>query len=492
MNTDWTYMAATDLVQGIKSGAISSRELLEHSIARLESRNPSINAVVATDLAAARKKADEADAKAAQGIDLGPLHGLPITVKDTYEVPGMTCVAGAPEFRHHRPTSPAITVKRLQDAGAIIFGKTNVPYMASDLQSFNKVFGTTNNPWNIDLTPGGSSGGAAAALAAGFTALELGSDLAGSIRIPAHYCGVYGHKPTQNIVSLQGHVPGPPGTLREPTSLAVAGPMARNAHDLELMLDILLGPAAELEAGWQVRLPPTSKQSLSEFKVLLWMDDDMCPIDPRLQLLYLDVADQLEAAGATVVRGGPEGFCLEDIYPHYMSQLGAMIGVAQPAWMRRATALLGWMARAVESFINVPKHFSQFLLGANMSYGAHQQRAERIARLRRKFLQVFTEYDVILMPPTPTTAHPHEQLANLSKRKIAVGHEQRSYTDLFMWVSPVSLLGLPATSAPVGMTTGNLPTNLQIVGAPFQDKLTLRFAQLLAGVTGGFKVPPGY
>lgn len=127
-----------------------------------------------------------------------------------------------------------------------------------------------------------------------------------------------------------------------------------------------------------------------------------------------------------------------------------------------------------------------------MSYGAHQQRAERIARLRRKFLQVFTEYDVILMPPTPTTAHPHEQLANLSKRKIAVGHEQRSYTDLFMWVSPVSLLGLPATSAPVGMTTGNLPANLQIVGAPFQDKLTLRFAQLLAGVTGGFKVPPGY
>lgn len=485
-------MTAADLVQGIKSGSISSRALLEHSIARMEEKNQSINAIVSTDLVAARKLADEADEKAQQGVDLGPLHGLPITVKDTYEVPGMTCVAGAPEYRYHRPTAPAITVKRLQDAGAIIYGKTNVPYMASDLQSFNKVFGTTNNPWNIDLTPGGSSGGAAAALASGFTALELGSDLAGSIRIPAHYCGVYGHKPTQNIISLQGHVPGPPGSQREPSALAVAGPMARSASDLELMLDVLLGPSPDMEAGWRVSLPECSKQNLSDFKVLLWMDDELCPIDPALQALYLDVADKLEAKGVVVERSNPPEFCLEDLYPHYLGQLGAMIGVPQPLLLRRGMALLGFLARLVESFINVPRHFSHFLLGANMSYAIHQQREERIARIRKKFLQTFAEYDVILMPPTPTTAHRHEQLANMSKRKIAVGHEQRSYTDLFMWISPVSLLGLPATSAPVGMTSNNLPANLQIVGAPFQDKLTIRFAELLAEITGGFKTPPGF
>lgn len=492
MNTDWTYMSAAELVRGMQSGAISSRALLEHSIARVEEKNKAVNAIVNMDLDTARRLADAADAKAAQGISLGPLHGLPITVKDTYEVPGMTCVAGAPEYRYHRPTEPAVTVKRLQQAGAIIFGKTNVPYMASDLQSFNKVFGTTNNPWNLDLTPGGSSGGAAAALASGFTALELGSDLAGSIRIPAHYCGVYGHKPTQNVVSLHGHVPGPPGSLREPTSLAVAGPMARSAADLQLALDVLLGPNPSLEAGWQVHLPEPKKTDLKEFKVLLWMDDELCPIDPALQALYLTVADQLEGAGATVERGSPAGFCLEDIYPFYMSQLGAMVGVSQPRSMRYGTALLGMLTRLIESFVNVPRHFSGFLLGVNMSHATHQQREERIAQVRNRFLRTFSDYDVILMPPTPTTAHPHEQMANLSRRKIPVGHRHRSYTDLFMWVSPVSLFGLPATSAPVGMTSTNLPANLQIVGAPFQDRLTLRFAELLADVTGGFRAPPGY
>ena len=492
MSAEWNYMTATQLVRQLQTGAISSRALLEHCIARLEEKNPALNAVVETDFTSARKLADEADAKAQQGISLGPLHGLPMTVKDTYEVPGMTCVAGAPEYRYHRPQQPAVSVKRLQEAGAIIFGKTNVPYLASDLQSFNKVFGTTNNPWNTSLTPGGSSGGAAAALAAGITAAELGSDLAGSIRTPCHYCGVYGHKPTPGIVSLRGHVPGPPGTLREPSSMAVAGPMARSAQDLELLLDVLVAPPPMLETGWKVDLPTTSKQSLDQFKVLLWMDDDLCPIDPQLHYLYLEVADKLKAAGATVDRGQPAGFCLEDIYPFYLSQLGAVAGVALPLRVRSGMALMGWLARLLESFVQVPKHFSRFLQGANVSFAQYQRLDERVLQLRQRFLQVFDDYDLVLMPPTPTTAHPHEQLANLSKRKIPVGHEQRSYTDLFMWVAPVSLLGLPATSAPVGITAANLPANLQIVAAPFQDKLALRFADLLSGAVGGFRAPPGY
>ena len=492
MSAEWNYMTASQLVRQLQSGAISSRELLEHYITRLEEKNPSINAVIETDYAGARKLADEADAKAKAGISLGPLHGLPMTVKDTYEVPGMTCVAGAPEYRYHRPKQAAVAVQRLQQAGAIIFGKTNVPYLASDLQSFNKVFGTTNNPWNTGLTPGGSSGGAAAALAAGLTPVELGSDLAGSIRTPCHYCGVYGHKPTQGIVPLRGHVPGPPGTLREPTSMAVAGPMARSAQDLELLLDILVGPPPQLEAGWKVDLPAATKTSLADFKVLLWMDDELCPIDPQLRNLYLSVADALQTAGAVVEQGQPAGFSLEDIYPYYLSQLGAVAGVAQSVTVRRGMAVMGWLAQLLEAFIQVPKHFFRFLMGANVSFADHQRREERIQHLRDKFLAVFAEYDLILMPPTPTTAHPHEQLANMSKRKIPIGQAQRSYTDLFMWVAPVSLFGLPATSVPVGMTSSSLPANLQVVAAPYQDKLSLRFADLISRVVGGFQPPPGY
>ena len=492
MSADWTYMTVTQLLRQLKTGEISSRALLEHYIARLEEKNKAINAVVEMDFATARKLADEADAKFKAGVSLGPLHGLPMTVKDTYEVPGMTCVAGAPEYRYHRPKQAAVAVQRLQDAGAIIFGKTNVPYLASDLQSFNKVFGTTNNPWNTTLTPGGSSGGSAAALAAGITPAELGSDLAGSIRTPCHYCGVYGHKPTPGIISLRGHLPGPPGTLREPTSMAVAGPMARSAQDLELLLEVLVAPPPQLADGWKIDLPNCSKHSLADFKVLLWMDDDLCPIDPQLQYVYLEVADKLKTAGATVDRGQPAGFCLEDIYPFYVSQLGAVAGVSQPAMVRRSMALLGWLTRMLETFIQVPKHFSRFLKGMDMSFADYQRRDERVQHIRQNFLSVFDDYDLVLMPPTPSTAHPHEQLANLAKRKIPIGHEQRSYMDLFMWVAPVSLLGLAATSAPVGMTASNLPANLQIVAAPFQDKMALRFADLMSVSFGGFQPPPGY
>ncbi|HET8707899.1 MAG TPA: amidase family protein, partial [Pseudomonadales bacterium] len=240
MDSNWLYASAKSLLQAMQDGALSSRQLLELYIKRIEQKNAEINAVVATDLEAARKRADAADAARANGELWGPLHGLPMTIKDTYEVPGMPCTAGAPMYRNHQPSRAAVAVQKLIDAGAIIFGKTNVPLFASDLQSYNKIYGTTNNPWNKALTPGGSSGGAAAALAAGFTAAELGSDIGGSIRTPAHFCGVYGHKVTHGIISMRGHVPGPPGTLGEP-DLAVAGPMARAAGDLALLLDVVAG-----------------------------------------------------------------------------------------------------------------------------------------------------------------------------------------------------------------------------------------------------------
>ncbi len=228
------FLPAHQLLARMDAGQLSSRALLELQLARVDQCNRSIGAVVALDRDAARQRADAADKARQRGERWGVLHGLPMTIKDTYEVAGMPCTAGAPVYRDHRPQANAWAVQRLLDAGAIVYGKTNVPFMASDIQSYNAVYGTTNNPWDVLRTPGGSSGGAAAALACGLTPLELGSDIGGSIRIPAHFCGVYGHKSSHGIVSLRGHIPGPPGTLAEP-DLAVAGPLARSAQDLALM-----------------------------------------------------------------------------------------------------------------------------------------------------------------------------------------------------------------------------------------------------------------
>ncbi|WP_020410722.1 amidase family protein [Hahella ganghwensis] len=329
MSRKWIYQPASELTGKLRAGEIGSRDLLEAYIERVEEHNPAINAVVARNLEDARKHADQADQAIGRGEVLGRLHGLPLTIKDTWEVPGMACTAGAPLFRDHYPKSAAPAVKRLQNDGAIIFGKTNVPLFASDIQSYNRIYGTTNNPWDVRLTPGGSSGGAAAALAAGFTSLGLGSDLAGSIRIPAHYCGVYGHKPSHGVISLQGHIPGPLGTLGEPP-LAVAGPMARSADDLELMLDILVGPSPELSPGWEVRLPPAGKESLRDYRVLMWTEDPMCPVDDSMQQQYRDLKQRLQEAGVKVDSGAPTDVDLEHLYATYMRQLGGVIGTANP------------------------------------------------------------------------------------------------------------------------------------------------------------------
>src|SRR5690606_37586313 len=216
--------------------------------------NPALNAIVATDIEAARERARAADAALAAGESWGPLHGVPITIKDTFEVAGMPTTAGAKELRDHRPSSNAVAVQRLLDAGAIVFGKTNVPLYAGDLQTYNEVYGSTSNPWDLHRTPGGSSGGAAAALAAGLTALELGSDIGGSIRTPSHFCGVCGLKPSYGIIPSRGHIPGPPGTLSE-ADISVTGPMARSVDDLELALDILAGPDTPAAKGWRLELP---------------------------------------------------------------------------------------------------------------------------------------------------------------------------------------------------------------------------------------------
>ncbi len=491
MNTEWIYRNARQLMQGLQKGEISSRALLETYIARIEQFNPGINAVVAMDLAAARQRADEADAALAKGESWGPLHGLPITIKDTYEVPGLPCTAGAPSLRNHLPKKNAVAVQLLVDAGAIIVGKTNVPLFASDLQSYNKVYGTTHNPWNKALTPGGSSGGAAASLAAGFSALELGSDIGGSIRIPAHFCGVYGHKVTHGIISLRGHIPGPPGALGEP-DLAVAGPMARTAEDLQLLLDVVAGPSPLMQPGWQLKLPAPKQKKLEDFRVLLWIDDPLCPIDRRMTALYQQLQTTLQDNGVNVTLGSPLGMGLDDFYPLYMNLMGSIMGASRKKLERRVMGLAAPLLQKIGERFDLPKRFEHFMVGAAQSHVDWLREDEKRRRLREKFLRVFEQYDVILMPPAMTTALPHQHQPEMPMRKITVNGQKRNYADMLMWISPATLLGLPATSAPLGVTGDGVPVNLQIVGAPFQDRTTIKFAALLAKVMGGFVPPPGY
>lgn len=483
------YRSARALVAALSKGELSSRELLEAYVTRIQQHNPAINAVVALDLDGARRAADAADAAARRGEPLGPLHGLPMTIKDTWEVPGMPCTAGAPAYRQHRPAKAAVPVQRLLDAGAIPFGKTNVPYLASDLQSYNRIYGITHNPWNRALTAGGSSGGAAAALAAGFTPVELGSDIGGSIRIPAHFCGVYGHKPTHDIISMRGHIPGPPGTLSEPY-LAVAGPMARSAADLDLMLDVLAGAGPTRQPAWQLHLPPAPHGTLREFRVLLWVEDVHCPLDPRMVPVYRTLQHTLQKAGVKVDVGSPLGWDLDRLYPTYVSQLSAAIMVGAPGALRGAMRAFAPAAKLAGRVVDVPRHADRFLHGAGMSHSDWIVSMEKTQRLKEKFLTVFDDYDVILAPPALTTAFAHDHAGHLSQRKVDVAGRKRHYLDLFMWIAPATLLGLPATSAPVGRTQEGAPVNIQVIGAPFADRTTIRFAELLATVAGGFEVPP--
>jgi amidase len=308
--SDFAHKSATALVEDIKAGRISSFELLELYLQRIERLNPDLNAVVHINEEEAGNRAKKADDALARGESWGPLHGLPMTVKDTIEVEGMPCTSGAPELKAHMPHRHADVVKSLTDAGAVVFGKTNVPLYGGDMQSYNAVYGKSSNPWNPEKTPGGSSGGAAAALAAGFSGLELGSDIGGSIRVPAHFCGIYGHKPSFGIVPTRGHIPPPPGIFTGDHSMTVdimvVGPLARSIDDISMAMDLLVAPAKPEQRAWRISLPEPRKKSLKAYKLGLWLDDPNCPVDKGVGDVLQKVADDLIKKGANIYEKKPD------------------------------------------------------------------------------------------------------------------------------------------------------------------------------------------
>src|SRR5438270_6043837 len=285
------YKSATELAALIRRKKVSALELLDHFLDRIEKHNPKLNAIIWMDRERARKRAKAGDAALRQGKRLGRLHGVPMTIKESFQVAGSPTTWGVPAMKDNLTDTTAVLAQRMIDAGVTLFGKSNVPVMLADWQSYNSVYGTTNNPWDVSRTPGGSSGGSGAALAAGLTGIEAGSDIGSSIRNPAHYCGVYGHKPTWGVVSPKGHAVG--GSVSPGADIAVVGPLARGAEDLEIAMDVMAGPDEIDGRGWKLALPRSKKQKLREFKVAVLLDDRHAEVDQSVQDEIQKLADFL-------------------------------------------------------------------------------------------------------------------------------------------------------------------------------------------------------
>jgi amidase len=453
------FKSATELTSAIRRGEITSLNLLNIYLDRIQRYNDDINAVVALDIAAARVRAAEADKAIAEGQDWGPLHGLPMTIKDVFEVKGMPATSGDPKLKDYIPNRNAIAVQRLIDAGAIIFGKTNVPYHAMDFQSYNTIYGTTNNPWDLSRTPGGSSGGSAAALAVGFTPLELGSDIGGSVRFPAHYTGVFGHKTTFGIIPRYGHIPPMPGTVPEermPSApLFVLGPLARSADDLELAFNVLTTPASKDAYDPRDDLLPPRKKQFNNYRVAVWFTDSYPPseVDTEVFSVLQKAVERLRSAGINVDdKARPE---------IGLDKMNFIFGQIIQRLMQRKLPLPEWLIAEQNNIFSAWASF-------------------------------FKHYDVLLAPVSPTVAIQHDHKGTIMTRTMKINGKEKPMLNNMTWTRVAVVSRLPATVVPVGLSDSGLPVGIQIIGAKFEDRTTIAFARGLSELIGGFVAPPDY
>ena len=482
---DLAFGAASDLAGALRRKEVGSRELLDHYLSRVERLNPKINAVVELDVDRARAAAAAADEALARGDAVGSLHGLPMTIKNSIETEGIRTTSGAPELAEHVPTADAPTVARLKSAGAIVFGKTNLPLYAGDIQSYNEVHGTTNNPWDLERIPGGSSGGAAAALAAGLTSFELGSDIGGSIRNPAHFCGVFGHKPTWGIVPGLGHIPGPPGQLSD-TDVGVLGPMGRSTSDLQLGLDVLAGPDERRSVGWRLELPPARRSSLAEYRMAAWLEDPDGAVDPAVGDLLAAAVDALRGEGAKVDEARPE--VSFRAAAHLFERLVFSITTASvPETVYDVCAQIA-AAPVADDEPFMTRGARAIALRYRDWMGLNEERSRQQAAWDR----FFRDHDVLLCPITPVAAFPHDHTGGVFDRTITYAGQERPYVELLHWAGVIGVVHLPAAVVPVGRTADGLPVGIQIVGPYLEDRTVLDVAARIEAVVGGFEAPPGF
>jgi amidase len=481
--TDLPFRSATTLAADIKAKRIGCRELLELYLERIARFNPRINAVIVLDTEVARRRADAADAALAKGESWGPLHGVPMTVKESYDVVGLPTTRGLTHLRDRRAERNALSVERLLGAGAVIFGKTNVPVRLADWQSYNPIYGTTNNPWDVTRTPGGSSGGSAAALAAGLTGLEAGSDIGSSIRNPAHYCGVYGHKPTYGVVSPKGcTMPGVVAT----GDISVIGPMARSSTDLALALDIMAGPDEIDGAGWTLALPAPRRERLADYKVALMLDDPNSEVDRSVQDQLQKLGDFLAKRGARVSDRARPDIDTARAHATYIDLLrAATSGQQSDEQFAAALATVHALPKDDQSY------FARLTRANTMAHRDWLAANEQRHRMRLKWAEFFKEYDLFLCPVAASAAPPHDQQGERWERMITVNGKRVPTTDQLFWAGYTCAFFLPATAAPTGEIEG-LPVGVQITGPQYGDRSCLHFAALLEREYRAFVPPPGY
>jgi amidase len=476
------FASATRLAADLRDRKIGCVELLDFFLARAEQHNPKLNAIIVWQIDKARDRARAADEALAKGQRWGPLHGVPMTVKESFNLAGLPTTFGNPVWKDNVPAANSVVVDRLQNAGAVIFGKTNVPYMLADSQSYNDIYGTTNNPWDVMRGPGGSSGGEAATLAAGMSALGAGSDIAGSLRNPAHYCGVYGHKPTWGLIPTRGHAP--PGVVT-PTDISVVGPLARSADDLALALGILAGPDALQQAAWRVQLPAPRGRSLKDFRVAMWGSAPEAPIDDSVATLFAATVEAVRKAGAAIDESA-RPVELDENHRLFMRLLraataGRLTDEAYAEQVKLAEAL-------TPDDMSPRAHVAR---GATLSHREWGRANEARSKLRYVWREFFRRFDVLLAPVAATAAFPHDHNPDMGARRIIINGEPHPHVDI-TWAGLAALSYLPATAAPIGHTASGLPVGLQIIGPEGEDPTTIEFARLLAREIGGFTPPPGY
>jgi amidase len=453
--SDITLWSTSHQAEAIRNRDITSRELLEAMIARIEQVDPELNAVITREFDSARQAADEADSQLERGVNRGPLHGIPITIKDALEVKGMRSTGGATELHNNVPAKDADVVKAVRQAGAIVIGKTNLPRWSGDIQAYNDMFGTTNNPWNKDRVPGGSSGGAAAAVATGMSSFEIGTDIGGSIRFPASFCGVFGHKPSWGIVGSRGYIDHVQGGTAE-ADVNVHGPIARSAEDLELLLKLMIRQDGPLVT----RLQPA--KALSEMRVAVWLEHDFCKLDNEVLTVIQAAVNELEKSGIQVDRDAQP-----KIDPAEALALGLqLVGAAM-----------------------LQSHSEQQLQETDIGHHAWLEADLKRQSLRSEWSMFFENYDAIIMPVSfvPPFEHVHE--GDFSTRTLVCNGEQRPYADLVSWTILTGMAYLPASVPPIGLGESGLPISFQVVGPYGADLTTIRLAGHISQLMGGYQAP---
>jgi amidase len=484
--SEWDFCSARDIAAALLAREVSASEMLEHTVARIESLDPRFNSIVVRDFDRAREAAVTADRALARG-ERRPLLGVPITLKEAFNVAGLPTTWGYPQFKHFTPDEDALVVSRLKEAGAVIIGKTNIPVGLGDFQSYNEIYGTTNNPWDVGRSPGGSSGGSAASLATGLGALSVGSDIGGSLRVPAHFCGVYAHKPTFDLVPLRGYNAPPSPPLPGSGDLGVAGPMARSASDLLLALDVIAGPDEAREGvGYRLKIPPARHVKLANFRVLVI---DNHPLVPASEVVRSAIA-RLEGR---LSRAGVRTACTSELLPDlaesarlYMKLLGAAKSPSVEKDQYRRIR-----SRASSSVYAEPDLQADRLLGTAASHRDWLALDTMRRRMQSQWHSLFREWDAVIYPSAATTAFAHDHSEPIEARQLEIDGGIFPFLDAcFIWADPASTCGLPATAIPVERSPQGLPIGVQVIGPYLEDRTTIALAEFIEREFGGFVPPP--